>query len=310
MAHYDARDLNLNIDKKQLKALYKTKPYLHLGAILFDWTIILSVTILCIHYFHPLLYLAAVIIIGARMHALAILMHDATHYRFLKKRKLNDLITNVTSMYPLFSSIENYRQNHLSHHQHLNTEDDPDWMAKLGKSAFRFPQSKQEFITRVLSYFLIYPGVLDAIWFLKRFGNKSQVKKKKSTKPLQRLAYYLILIAVLTYFQLWTAYLMYWVVPYLTTFFMFQYIRSVAEHFGDLEYDHLLNATRSVKPHGLEKFLLAPYQVHYHIEHHLYPAVPFYNLPKLHKLLMDDPSFREQAHFTQGYFPGMLKELG
>ena len=55
-------------------------------------------------------------------------MHDATHYRFLKNRKWNDLISNITTMYPLFSSIEKYRENHLRHHQHLNTEDDPDWV--------------------------------------------------------------------------------------------------------------------------------------------------------------------------------------
>ncbi|MFT5265535.1 MAG: fatty acid desaturase, partial [Polaribacter sp.] len=49
----------------------------------------------CIQHFNPLSYGLAVIIIGARMHALAILMHDATHYRFLKNRKRNDLITNM-----------------------------------------------------------------------------------------------------------------------------------------------------------------------------------------------------------------------
>jgi fatty acid desaturase len=27
--------------------------------------------------------------------------------------------------------------------------------------------------------------------------------------------------------------------------------------------------------------------LNYHIEHHLYPAVPWYNLPKLHRLLGD-----------------------
>jgi fatty acid desaturase len=31
--------------------------------------------------------------------------------------------------------------------------------------------------------------------------------------------------------------------------------------------------------------LLFPHHVNYHIEHHLYPAVPHYNLPRLHAAL-------------------------
>ena len=83
----------------------------------------------------------------------------------------------------------------------------------------------------------------------------------------------------------------------------------MAEHFGELEYDHLLRSTRTVKTNFLECFLIAPHNVGYHIEHHLYPGVPYYNLPKLHELLMETSTFKENAHLTQGYLSGMLKEL-
>jgi fatty acid desaturase len=33
--------------------------------------------------------------------------------------------------------------------------------------------------------------------------------------------------------------------------------------------------------------LLFPHHVNYHLEHHLYPAVPHYHLPRLHRLLFD-----------------------
>ena len=39
--------------------------------------------------------------------------------------------------------------------------------------------------------------------------------------------------------------------------------------------------------------------VGYHIEHHLYPGVPYYNLPKLHKLLMGNQSYKEQITFVK-----------
>ena len=96
--------------------------------ILLNWSIILLAAYFSTIYLNPLTYLLAILIIGARMHALAILMHDAAHFRFLKNRKWNDLLTDVTTMYPLFLTIEKYRTNHLEHHKHLNTEEDPDWV--------------------------------------------------------------------------------------------------------------------------------------------------------------------------------------
>ena len=309
MKTYDAHDLQLEIDQDTLRPLYKTKPVLHALAIVFNWVIILTTIALCIRFFHPLLYLLAVIIIGARMHALAILMHDASHFRFLKRKQWNDLITNYGSMYLLFSSIEKYRNNHLRHHRHLNTEDDPDWLAKLGRQEFEFPKSKKDFLKTVFSYFFLVKGVQDAVWFFKRFGLSKE--EGASAKPQSdKLIFYVGLIILLTVMNWWLYFALYWLVPLFSTFWMFQYIRSVAEHFGELSYDHLLTSTRCIKANKLEQFFFAPHNVSYHLEHHLYPGVPFYHLPELHEVLMTDQTFREKAHITHGFCAGLLNELG
>lgn len=302
--------LNLDVDKKALKALYSTKPIRHTAAIVLDWVIILTTAILCANYFHPALYVLAVLIIGARMHALAILMHDASHFRYLKKKKMNDLVTNLFSMYPLFSSIEQYRGNHLKHHRHLNTDDDPDWFIKLGKKAFTFPKSKVEFLMTVLSYFSLVQGAKDAIWFLKRFGGSSNTKKKSFKKKMPRLAFYIVLLTTITLLGGWKEFALYWLVPYFSTFFMFQYIRSVAEHFGELAYEDDLSNSRTIRVNAIERFFLSPHHVGYHLEHHLYPGVPFYNLPKLHELLMSVETYQEKAHITHGFVSGLMNEMG
>jgi len=237
-------------------------------------------------------------------------MHDATHFRFLKNRKWNDLISNVVTMYPIFTSIEIYRANHLKHHQHLNTMDDPDWVAKLTKRAFEFPKTKASFLWTIASYLLLFQGMLDAIWFLKRFNTPSEGAVVTTENRLLKIGFYIVLFALLTVFNLWMTYLLFWIVPYLTSFFMFQYIRSVAEHFGDLAYEDDLSSSRTVKPNWVEQFFVAPHYVGYHLEHHLFPGVPFYHLPKLHQLLMQQTTYQTKAHLTQGYFAGLLRELG
>ena len=310
MTKHTATAPNLNLDPKTFKPLFQTKPMKHAAAMALNWAIILAAMYLCNRYFHPIVYFVTVIVIGARMHALAILMHDATHYRFLKNRKWNDLITNVTTMYPLFTSLEQYRQNHLRHHKHLNTEHDPDWVSKLGVEAFQFPKTKREFLLIVLSYLTLYRGVRDAIWFLKRFSAPQKKQSAKGGDKLARLTFTILLFSALTVLGLWKYFALYWVIPYLSTFFMFQYVRSVAEHFGELEHDHALTSSRTVKATAVERFFFAPHNVGYHLEHHLYPGVPFYNLPALHQLLMQEAEYKGKAHVTQGYWKGLMEELG
>lgn len=298
------------MDAVAFKKLFKTNPFRHGGAVLLNWGLIFT-GIFAAEYFQSLFfYFGAVLLIGARMHGLAILVHEAAHYRFLRNRNWNDLLTDLTATYFIFTTVDTYRRNHLAHHQHLNSDSDPDWVAKLGKRAYTFPKSRLEFLLRVLSYLFLYQGIMDAFWFLKRFGGKKKATDTAKDNKWIQLGFHAVLFTALTVFGGWKYYLLYWIVPYLSTFFMFQYIRSVAEHFGDLAYDHALNSTRSVKPNWLESFFIAPHNVGYHLEHHLYPGVPFYHLPELHRMLMALPDYSSAAHITQGYTMGLLNELG
>lgn len=301
MRTYGAEELDFLINKEELRDLLQTKPYRHTLSLIFDWTIIVSTMLIWLIYPVWWLYPIVVLVIGARMHALAVLMHDASHYRFIKNKKLNDILTNVLTMYPLFITIEDYRRSHIAHHTKLNTYEDPDWNRKLGDPAFTFPQSKTHFILRLLSYLVFYQGILDAFLIFKAIGLRDR-------SPL-RIVFYILLFGAITLFHAWSVYLSLWIVPYLTTFFLFLYIRSVAEHFGDLKYDGLLTSTRTVKANAFERFFLAPHHVAFHLEHHLYSAVPFYNLPALHKRLMTVKEYERGAHITNGYARGLMEEI-
>ena len=75
---------------------------------------------LCSYFWHPALYLLAVMFIGSRQHALLILGHDASHYRYLRTRWQNDLFANLFLMWPTFASVEGFRKFHGTHHQYTN----------------------------------------------------------------------------------------------------------------------------------------------------------------------------------------------
>jgi fatty acid desaturase len=98
-----------------------------------------------------------------------------------------------------------------------------------------------------------------------------------------------------------------WAVPALTLLNLFNRLRATAEHIG-APWTHELNSTRTVVPTWLERLTIAPMNVSYHLEHHLFPSVPGPNLRKLHEMLMEDEAFREHAHITRSY-TGVVREL-
>ena len=68
-------------------------------------------------------------------------------------------------------------------------------------------------------------------------------------------------------------------------------LRAIAEHGGVVDLTSPLTAARSNRTGGgllnrLARATIFPHHVNYHLEHHLYPAVPHYRLPALHRALV------------------------
>lgn len=305
MRRCNVQSYGYNIDQKSIKALSVLAPWRMAAAILFDWAVIALTIWASTRLSNPIAYVVAIFVIGGRMHALGILIHDFSHYRFVSNKKLSEWVGDLLLAWPLGTTVDGYRRNHLAHHRYTNTDQDPDWVVKFGTREFTFPQRWQFVLANLAGYFIGTSSWRDIRLITKRLkGGPSVARSYK----IARLSFYLAVAAVLTLTGSWVGFLLYWIVPYFTTLLMFLYIRSVAEHFGSMEYDHELTSSRTIYPHRWEKIFLAPHNVNYHLDHHLYPSVPFYNLKKLHALLMADPEYSSRAHLTRGYSTGLVRE--
>src|SRR5712691_9178477 len=92
--------------------------------------------------------LAAIILIGAGQHQLTGLAHEASHHILFKNRFINDLVSDWLCMFPLFSSPQHYRLQHIAHHQFVNDPDrDPD-ISQLQTSGhwLNFPVARGTFL--------------------------------------------------------------------------------------------------------------------------------------------------------------------
>jgi len=256
-------------------------------------------------------YPLAAILIASRQHALLGLMHDATHYRILRNRWWNDVISDLFCAFPIGLSTELYRRQHLLHHQHTNTQQDPYWAQMQAHEDWQWPK---DHVTALKLFVSDVVGLCSHKTFLVLFQwSPAQPAKLNpaglpSADRIRFLAFITVIAATMTWFGVWSYFFLLWVLPLFTVFGALIRLRSVAEHLV-LPSEHELNRTRHVEATMFERMLLAPVNLNYHLAHHLFPSVPFYNLPKLHRLLLTDGSFQKEAHITTSYFSGVLAEV-
>lgn len=278
------------------------------GAIVSEWLAIAIAVVIYVRLSNPFLLPIFVMWIGARQHALAILMHEGAHYHLFKNRKVNELVSEVILAWPLFITTRAYRGPHFAHHRHVNTARDPDLMRKQ-HAEWVFPKT-----WTALGLLLLRDVLgLNTHQQISEAADLSDERKETSQgtdyHAMMRGLYYILVLAIVTYFRLWPTFLLLWILPTLTWLKMILRIRSIAEHFA-IENDHVYTRTRTTLPSLFEKWFIAPKNINYHLEHHLYPSVPFSRLPALHALLMKDAGFQSTAHLTSTYWSVLQECVG
>jgi fatty acid desaturase len=297
-----AMEFSKFLTKSELKRFSQVSSWKFLATVIVECLTIAFAIFVSERYWNIPLYILVVVIIGSRMHAFAVLMHDAAHYRGNSRRWLNELIGEFVAL-PIGITMQGYRNTHFAHHREVNTENDPDWVRKLGAREFSFPKSRAEVILLLCQFAFGFQFFSQ----LKKIRGMKNINDVSVKLKIVRAVLLIYVFALSIYAGFWKELILYWLVPLTTSFMLFLYIRSVAEHFA-VEYDHVLNQTRTVIAPFWERWLFAPHGVNYHLEHHLYPSVPFFRLAELHRYLMTKDEFASSAHITYGYTTGLFRE--
>lgn len=264
------------------------------------WAVIALTFALLARFPHPLTYVLALVVLGGRQLALAILTHEGAHRSLFATRWLNDVFTDVTCARPIWNDVARYREHHIRHHAHTNTERDPD--ASLSHP---FPTSRRSLVRkllrdvsgisglrRVVGLVLMDVGVLEYtvaadVKKRPRDGRKTMDYVREGVRNMGGVVITNALLfgalALAGHAWVYSA----WVVAYLTTFSLFVRIRSLAEHACTAQTEDVFHNTRTTKAGLLARATVAPVHVNYHIEHHALVSVPYYRLPALHALLRE-----------------------
>jgi len=229
--------------------------------------------------------------IGSRMHGLGVLAHDGAHGLLWPRRRWNDLIVELLLAWPILLSPVAYRALHRGHHRHLNTAADPDWARNRPDELVGSP-SWLHTLRVLLGLSARQARLVDLL-------RPADARARPLVPPLRVLVLALV-VAVVVWRGWWVEALLVWAVPFVVWFLPTMRLKGIAEHFA-VANTSPLNAARTVLASPLERWLIAPHAVHFHLEHHLFPSIPCTRLPEAHRRLTRDPRFARDAHLTRGY---------
>lgn len=239
----------------------------------------------------PWMVIPAVILIATRQHALAILIHESAHYRLFTSRKLNDSVGTALG-WMIGVSMHSYRVVHRLHHNHLYEPIDPDIPLMAG-----YPRGRAYLVKKLMkdltgitayknySYFFGAPGKNRDTGKTPRPLDDTSPRLRRCARRdrLAVLAFHAAVLIAAVAGGWWVYALVLWYLPLFTVMQAILRLRSLMEHGAVSDTASPLKAARTnICPRWLA-WLLFPYNVNYHIEHHLYPAVPHYNLPRAHQ---------------------------
>jgi len=254
-------------------------------------------------------------LIAGRQLCLAILMHDASHGTLFKTKWLNDKLADWTCARPVWNDLHKYRVHHLVHHTKTGTSDDTDislvepFPCSRASLARKFARDLvgitglKFFAGRLLMDMgYVKWTVASDIVRLPREGvtmaDRVALLVRNATPTFLMNALLLAVLWAVGQPWLFAA----WVVAYMTPFSLFVRIRSLAEHACTEQTPDMLRNTRSTRAGWLARATVAPLRVNYHIEHHVMAAVPYFRLPRVHRMLRERGAVAEPP----GYL-GVLK---
>lgn len=218
------------------------------------------------------------VLLGNQLHAFTVLQHECGHGSAYRSARKNLWVGRMLAWF-IFMPFTTFTELHKIHHRHLgDPEKDPDEWFYAGGAVWVYMRE---------------------MLFLPKFVYLSlttKVPPHARRQVLYELIFNVVSWAVLTVVMIisgnLTLLLLGFFVPMLILALIINPISRGYEHFPmsrlnptDAERTNLMHNTVTVtgKAWGI---LWA--NINYHVEHHVYPRVPFYRLPELHDILKEN----------------------
>jgi fatty acid desaturase len=219
---------------------------------------------------HWALRIAGTFAIALALHMIALLLHDGVHHSLFRDRRANRWLSVLLGACVLMSASA-YQAMHDRHHAFLGDARDPDdYHNYTGDRRVVWLMHYLRLIAGTFLYLAVIP-----VMVARRCTPRE--KRRVALEYAMLAAAYVTLALAVPGDVLLHA----WLIPIIPAGIMFN-IRSLAAHALTDPSDPLL-ASRSIDAHPVVAFFFR--NENYHLEHHLFPEIPSYNLKRVHTLV-------------------------
>jgi fatty acid desaturase len=241
--------------------------------ILLHYAIWLTTAILAVRSQSLLIDLVLYTIGGLSLSTLSVLAHESSH-NLLTRKPAIDRVLGFFCGLPVLFSVAGYRVVHPLHHKFLHSERDPDDIENV---------SANPSLLRFVYLFVFLAGIYLYLVTVPLNALRKGTREERVSVVVEWLA--MMLIAGVSWMILPSRLMLKgWIYPLLLAG-QIANLRGIAEH-GLTTGGNELTDTRTVTTHPALAFMMC--NINFHLEHHLYPGIPWYNLPRLHVLLHDE----------------------
>ena len=218
-------------------------------------------------------------------------LHECIHNTAFRTRSINSRIATAIG-FVLFLPANYFRFFHFEHHRYTNDPTrDPELVSEK-------PNSKLKYLIALTGLTSYWKPQFQSL-ALHALGRVSEafIPESHHSKIIREarvhVALYFALLAISLLAQS-SVLLIIWIVPALIGSISLR-LFLLAEHTDCELCPDMRRNTRTTLTNPLMK--LVTWNMPYHCEHHLYPAVPFHALPKLHEKLRDQLQVVSHGYF-------------
>lgn len=239
------------------------------------WIEPIAVVVAAAWLHHPLAYIAAFFLMGRAIVRFNILGHEAVHRTLFSNTRANDVVGKWLLSYHAFVPFELYRRGHINHHRDEMGPKEPDLELYAA-----YPITRSSLRRK-----LIRDATGQSGWKILKGLLRGTRNPRTRPVALRILGAQVVLLAIATAFGRPELWFFLWFLPWLTLWRVINRLRAMAEHGGMTRSKDRRMTTHHVRQGVMARFWMVPYNVGWHLAHHVDMGVPCWNLRKLHEEL-------------------------